>query len=209
MMADILQRAWWFLLLRGIAAILFALLLLFLPGLTLATGVLSFVILFGVYSLVDGISTIVGSIMRREGQWFLLLIWGVISVIAGLVALGNPLLFGVLTVAIAVYIVAIRSIASGIVELIAAWQLRKDIDGEWLLAINGIFSLLFGAILLANPITGIEVLILITAFYALMAGVIQIILGFKVRGWAGNVEELKEAVAAEIATASANRNTGE
>ncbi|MEL6271238.1 MAG: DUF308 domain-containing protein, partial [Chloroflexota bacterium] len=134
---------------------------------------------------------------------------GVISVIAGLVALGNPLLFGVLTVAIAVYIVAIRSIASGIVELIAAWQLRKDIDGEWLLAINGIFSLLFGAILLANPITGIEVLILITAFYALMAGVIQIILGFKVRGWAGNVEELKEAVAAEIATASANRNTGE
>ena len=183
-MADILKTAWWVLLLRGISAILFALLLLFLPGLTLVGGVLSFVILFAIYSLVDGISTIVGSVMRREDQWVLMLIWGIISVIAGLVALGNPLVFGVLTLTLMIYIVAFRAVFVGIVEMIAAWRLRQDIDNEWILAIDGIFSLLFGVILFARPITGIEVLVLLTAFYMLMAGELQIILGFKVRGWA-------------------------
>lgn len=182
-MAGILKQAWWMLLLRGIAAILFALLLLFMPELTLATGVVSFVVLFAAYALIDGGSTIISAVMRREGQWVLLSIWGVISVVAGLVALANPLMFGVLTLAIMVYIVAFRSIFVGIVELIAAWQLRQEIDNEWVLAIDGIFSLLFGVILLVRPITGIEVLVLVTAFYLLMAGVLQIILSSKVRGW--------------------------
>ena len=186
-MADILKQAWWVLLLRGISAILFALLLLFAPGLTLATGIFSFVILFAVYVLVDGISTIVGAVMHREDQWILLLIWGIISVLAGLIALGNPLLFGAFTLTLMVYIVAFRSIIGGIVEMFSAWQLRQEIDNEWLLAMNGIFSLLFGLILLRRPITGIEVLVLITAFYLLMAGVMQIILGFKVRGWSNTL----------------------
>jgi uncharacterized membrane protein HdeD (DUF308 family) len=182
-MADILKRAWWVLLLRGIAAILFALLLLFVPELALTTGVLSFVVLFAAYALIDGGSTIIGAVMRREGQWVLVSIWGVISVIAGLVALANPLMFGVLTLAIMVYIVAFRSIFAGIVELFAAWQLRREIDNEWILAIDGIFSLLFGVILLVRPITGVEVLVLLTAFYLLMAGVMQIVLSSTVRGW--------------------------
>ena len=190
-MTDILKKTGWVLLLRGISALLFALLLLFAPGLTLATGVFSFVILFAVYVLVDGISTIVSSVMSRESQWFLLLLWGIISVIAGLTALGNPLLFGAFTIAVMVYIVAFRSIAGGIVEMYSAWQLRQEIDNEWLLAMNGVFSLLFGLILLRRPITGIEVLVLITAFYLLMAGVMQVVLGFKVRGWSNSLKVIQ------------------
>ncbi|MFZ4827053.1 MAG: HdeD family acid-resistance protein [Phototrophicaceae bacterium] len=182
-MTDILKQAWWVFLVRGIGALIFALLLLFMPGVTLATGIFSFVVLFAVYTIVDGISTIVGSVMRREGQWFWLLVWGIISVIAGLTALANPLLFGAFTLALMIYIVAFRSIFSGIVEIITAWQLRKEIDNEWLVAINGIFSLLFGLILLRRPITGIEVLVLVTSFYLLMSGTMQIILSTRVRGW--------------------------
>lgn len=188
-MANTLKQTWWTLLLRGIAAILFALLLLFVPGLTLATGIFSFVILFGLYALVEGLATIVGSLMSREGQWFLLLLFGVISVIAGLAALVNPLWFGVMTYIIMIYIVAFRSIFGGTVEMIAAWRLRQDIDNEWLLALNGLFAVLFGLILLRRPITGIEVLVLITSFYLLMAGTVQIILGFKARGWSNVLEE--------------------
>jgi uncharacterized membrane protein HdeD (DUF308 family) len=193
--ADTLKQTWWTLLLRGIAAILFALLLLFAPGLTLATGVFSFVILFGAYALVEGIATIVGSLMTREGQWFLLLLFGVISVIAGLAALANPLWFGVMTYIVMVYIVAFRSIFGGIVEMISAWQLRREIDNEWLLALNGLFALLFGLILLRRPITGIEVLVLITSLYLLIAGAMQIILGFKVRGWSNTPSEQKAPAA--------------
>jgi uncharacterized membrane protein HdeD (DUF308 family) len=188
-MANVLKQAWWVLLLRGISAILFALLLVFAPGLTLATGIFSFVVLFAIYTIVDGVSTIFGSIMNREGQWFLLLLWGIVSVIAGLVALGNPLIFGAFTITIMVYIVAFRSIFGGIVEMLSAWRLRQEIDNDWMLAMNGFFSLLFGLILLLRPITGIEVLILLSSFYLLMAGVMQIILGFKVRGWSNALTE--------------------
>lgn len=191
-MADVLKKAWWVLLLRGIAAILFALLLLLAPGLTLVGGIFSFVILFAIYALVDGISTIAGAVMHREGQWGLLLIWGIISVIAGLVALANPLFlfaFGVFTLRIMIFIVAFWSIFGGVMELYSAWQLRKDIDNEWLLALNGVFSVLFGIILLLRPFTGIGVLIFITAFYLLLTGVMQIALGFKVRGWSNTLSE--------------------
>ncbi len=195
-MANTLKQTWWTLLLRGITAILFALLLLFAPGLTLATGLFSFVILFGIYALIEGIATIVGSLMTREGQWFLLLVFGVISVIAGLAALANPLWFGVMTYIVMIYIVAFRSIAGGVVEMFAAWRLRRDIDNEWLLALNGLFAFLFGLILLRRPITGIEVLVLITSFYLLIAGTVQVILGFKARGWSDTLPKEKAASAA-------------
>lgn len=193
-MASILKRAWWSILLRGVAAILFALLLLFAPGVTLATGALSFVLLFAIYALVDGIGTIAGSLMRREGQWFLLLLMGVVSVIAGLAALGNPLLFAVISVTIMVYIFAFKAIAGGIVEIISAWQLRQEIDNEWLLMLNGLFSLLFGLILLRRPITAIEVLVLFAAFYLLVTGTLQVVLAFKLRGVAGKIEDTVAAV---------------
>lgn len=192
-MANTLKQIWWTLVLRGIAAIVFALLLLFFPGLTLATGLFSFVILFGIYALIEGFANIVGSLMTRERQWFLLLLFGVISVIAGLAALANPLWFGVMTYIVMIYIVAFRSIFGGIVEMIAAWRLRRDIDNEWLLALNGLFAVLFGLILLRRPITGIEVLVLITSFYLLSAGTVQIILGFKVRGWSDTLPVEKAA----------------
>ncbi len=182
-MAETLKNAWWVLLLRGIVAILFALLLLFAPGLTLATGIFSFVVLFAIYLLVDGFSTIFGAVANREGQWFWMLIWGIISVLAGIAALGSPLLFGVFTLTVMIYIVAFRSIFSGIVEMFSAWQLRQEVDNEWLLVLNGLLSLLFGIILFIRPITGVEVLVLITSFYLLIAGVVQIFLAFKVRGW--------------------------
>ncbi len=73
--------------------------------------------------------------------------------------------------------------------MVSAWRLRQEIDNEWLLALSGVFSLLFGLILLARPITGIEVLVLITSLYLLMAGAMQIALGFKVRGWSSTLSE--------------------
>ncbi len=183
-MTGVLEQAWWTLVLRGVAAIVIALLLLFVPGLTLAGAGLSFAILFGAYALIEGIGTIVGSLRRREDQWVLLLIFGIISAIAGIFALTNPLAAGAITLAFMVYVVAFKSIIGGIVEMVSAWRLRQEIDNEWLLAINGFFSLLFGLILLRNPGVSIAVLVLLTGFYLMMAGVMQIILGFKVRGWA-------------------------
>jgi len=73
--------------------------------------------------------------------------------------------------------------------MIRAWRLRQEIDNEWIVALNGLFAVLFGLILLRRPITGIEVLVLLTSFYLLMAGVMQIVLGFKVRGWSATLAQ--------------------
>ncbi|MEM6530020.1 MAG: DUF308 domain-containing protein, partial [Chloroflexota bacterium] len=169
-MAQTLKQSWWSLLLRGIAAIAFALLLIFLPGITLATGALSFVILFGTYALIDGIFSVVGAVRHREGQWFWMLLWGIVSILAGILAIGNPLITAAITVTIIIYIVAFRAIAGGVMEIIAAWQLRKEIDNEWLLLLNGLFSIIFGAILFSRPITAVEVLLIILTFYLIIAG---------------------------------------
>lgn len=180
-MANVLKRAWWTLLLRGIVGIVFALLILMYPGITLATGAISFTILFALYALIDGIGTLAAAITHRQGQWFLLLILGIISVVAGLAVLANPLLFSAITIQLIIYIVAFRAIAGGIVELISAWQLRQESHHEWLLVMNGLFAVLFGFILFFRPILVLEVLITVTAFYLLMAGVLQIVLAFRMR----------------------------
>lgn len=187
-MATVLKRAWWTVLLRGIVAVIIGLLLLLAPGMTLATGALSVVILFGVYALVDGGAHIFSAVTRREGEWVLVLILGIVGVLAGLIALANPLLFALVTVTLMIYIIAFKAIAGGIVEMISAWQLRREIDNEWMLMLSGLFSLLFGLILLARPITGLEVLLLLVSFYLLVTGVLAIILSFKLRGWSDKLD---------------------
>lgn len=182
-MASVLKQAWWMLLLRGAAAIVFGMLLLTLPGLALTTGAISIVLLFSIYMLVDGIGTIIGAVSKREGQWFLLLLLGAVSVIAGIVALANPLLFATFTLAILVVIIAVRALFGGVIEIITAVQLRKEIDNEWLLLLSGLLSVIFGLILIVRPLAAVEALIVVVGFYAVIFGVMQLLLAFRVRGW--------------------------
>ncbi|MCY3797177.1 MAG: DUF308 domain-containing protein [Chloroflexi bacterium] len=182
-MKGVLEQSSQALVLRGSVAIVFALLLLVMPGMTLAAGAFSFVMLFGVYALVDGLSSIWASVRKREGHWVLMLLVGVISVIAGLLALGNPIVFGTLTLAIMVNLFAFKAIIGGGLEIVSAYRLREEIDNEWLLGINGFVALVFGLMLLLNTFETVATLLLIVPFYLMVAGAMQIALGFKVRSW--------------------------
>ncbi|MEL7234610.1 MAG: DUF308 domain-containing protein, partial [Chloroflexota bacterium] len=190
------QRSWWTLLLRGLAAIAFAMLLIFLPGMTLATGAISLTIAFGIYALADGVFSVVGAFRHREGQWYWILLLGIVSIVAGLVALANPMVVATITVTLMIYIVAFRAIAGGILEIVAAWRLRQEMDGEWLLLLDGLFSIIFGIILFTRPGAALEVLLILLTFYLLVIGTMQIVLAFKVRGWAGKLSDLKEEASA-------------
>lgn len=192
-MTNILKQSWWVLLLRGVAAIALALLLLFVPGVTLATGIFSFTLMFGVYALIDGVVSIVGALRHRDARWGLQLLLGVVGVVAGGVALANPLLFGALSTALVVLIVVFKAVAGGIVEIISAWRLWRELDDAWLLLLNGLVSLLFGLILIARPVSGVAVLVLIAAFYLLVSGVMLILFGFRVRGWSAKLSTAKAA----------------
>ena len=80
-----------------------------------------------------------------------------------------------------VYYVAIWAIATGLLEIVAAIRLRRQIEGEVWLALAGIASVVFGGLLIARPGTGALTILWLIAFYAVAFGVILVLLAFRVR----------------------------
>jgi uncharacterized membrane protein HdeD (DUF308 family) len=171
----VLSRNWWALALRGLAAIVFGVLAFAWPGLTLW----ALVLLFGAYMLVDGIFAIVGAVRAagRETRWWLLLVEGVLGVLAGLVAFLWP---GITALAL-LYLVAAWAIATGILQIIGAIRLRREIEGEWALILGGVLSVIFGLVLAVLPGSGILALVWLIGAYAVVSGVLLIVLAFRVR----------------------------
>lgn len=174
-LVDALARNWWLLLLRGIAGIVFGALALVWPGITLFVLVL----FYGAYALVDGVSSIALAISRRGGRaptgWLVLV--GVLGIAAGIFTFFWP---GITALALLV-VIAAWSIAHGILEIVGAIRLRKEIEGEWLLILSGNLSVAFGAMLLAFPGAGALALVWLIAAYAIVFGALLIMLSLRLR----------------------------
>ena len=171
----VLSRNWWALALRGVAAIVFGLLAFILPGITLT----ALILLFSAYMLVDGVFAIVAAVRaeERDTRWWLLLAEGVLGVLAGIVAFVWP---GLTALAL-LYLVAAWSIITGILQIVGAIRLRREIEGEWALILGGVLSVIFGVLLAVLPGPGILALLWLIGAYALVSGVLLIILAFRVR----------------------------
>jgi uncharacterized membrane protein HdeD (DUF308 family) len=167
---------WWALALRGIIAILFGLAAFLRPGIALE----ALILLFGAYALVDGVFSIVGVFGGTRGgtpRW-LLFLEGVVSILAGLIAL----IFPGLTAVALLYLVVAWAVVTGIAEIATAIRLRQEIRGEWALILGGIISVLFGLILAVLPAVGILSLIWLVGAYAVAFGVLLLITALQVRG---------------------------
>lgn len=176
-LSSILSNTWWVLFLRGLVAILFGLMAWFQPGISLA----ALIILFGIYSLADGVLGVWTAISgRKENEhWWALLLWGLVGVGIGVLTLTAP---GITTVALMFYI-AIWAISSGVLQVVTAIRLRREIKGEWLLILAGMASVLFGVLLVAQPLAGAVTLLWLIATYAIIFGVIMVVLAFKARNF--------------------------
>jgi uncharacterized membrane protein HdeD (DUF308 family) len=171
-----LARNWWALALRGLAAILFGILAFAWPGITLFVLVL----FFGAYMFADGIFAIVAAVRAagEEERWWLLLIQGILGVLAGLVAFFWP---GLTALAL-LYFIAAWAIVTGILEIVAAIRLRREIEGEWALGLSGALSVIFGVLLVVLPApAGLLSLVWLVGAYAVATGVLLLILAFRVR----------------------------
>lgn len=170
-----LAKYWWLVVLRGVLAVLFAVLAFIWPAITLSI----LVIFLGAYLFVDGIFSLVHGfrIMKTDSHWWALVLEGLIGVIAGLIALFSP---GV-TALFLVVLVAIWSVVTGILEIILAIRLRKEITNEWMLVLAGVLSLVFGILLFIQPLTGVVVISWWLGFYALFFGIFLITVGIRLK----------------------------
>ena len=174
---EVLARNWWAVLLRGVAGIVFGILTLLSPAVSLT----ALVLLFGAYAFVDGLFAIVSAIRAHStsDRWWLLLVEGVAGVAAGVLTAIWP---GI-TALVLLYLIAAWALVTGGLEIAAAIRLRKVITGEWLLALAGILSVALGVILVLFPAPGALALVMWIGAYALVSGVLLTVLGFRLRSF--------------------------
>lgn len=175
--AALLARNWWLVALRGVAAIVFGILTFIMPGISLLT----LIFLFGVYAIVEGALNVVAAVRgrRQEERWWALLLEGLVSIAAGVVAFVLP----GLTAIVLVYVIAAWAIVTGVLEVVAAVRLRHQITGEIWLALGGVASLVFGVLMMIFPGAGALALVLWIGAYAVVFGVLLVALAFRLRRW--------------------------
>ncbi|HEY7614662.1 MAG TPA: HdeD family acid-resistance protein [Gemmatimonadales bacterium] len=173
---DTLSRNWWLVVLRGVLGIAFGIITFVAPAISLA----ALVLLFGAYAFADGVFAIASAVRRRgtTDRWWVLLLEGLVGIGAGLVTLFLP---GI-TAIVLLYIIAGWAVATGILELVAAVRLRKEIEHEWLLALSGIASVVFGVLIALFPGAGALALVIWIGAYAFVFGALLVALGFRLRG---------------------------
>ncbi|MCW2504615.1 MAG: hypothetical protein JWO79_2899 [Actinomycetia bacterium] len=175
-MLEALARNWGAVALRGGVAVLFGVLALVWPGMT----VLVLVALFGAYALVDGVTALFTAIrggpraMGRRG-------WLVLEGIAGLAAGILTLLWPGITAVVLVWLIGGWAVVTGVLEIAAAIRLRKEIEGEWMLILAGIASVFFGVLLIALPGPGALALAWLIGVYAIVFGVLELALALRLR----------------------------
>jgi uncharacterized membrane protein HdeD (DUF308 family) len=178
-MVETLSRYWWAVALRGAAALIFGVVALIWPHITL----LVLVALFGVYALVDGVSALASAFggRGRAGSRGWLIVEGIVGILAGIFAFAWP---GVTTLVL-LWFIGFWAIVTGVIEIMEAVRLRREIRGEWLLILAGALSVLFGILLFALPATGALALVFLIGWYAIVFGVTYLALGFRLRRMRG------------------------
>ena len=171
-----LSRWWWVFVLRGVVAIGFAILAFFAPG----WGILVLMSLFAAWAIIDGAGSLLTGIRTRgqDRSWWLEVIEGLVGIAAGILAI---VLLPYAVTAL-VLIIAAWSVVTGIIEIVLAIRLRRVIEGEVWMALAGVASILFGVLLVVFPAAGALSLVWLIAAFAVVFGIFQIALGWRLRG---------------------------
>lgn len=171
---ETLARNWWAVALRGTFSLLFGLIAFAFPG----AMMLSFVLVFSAYMLVDGVLAIVAAVRaaKQREHWGLLVLEGVLDIAAGTIAF----LWPGLTLLMFVLLVAVWALVSGAVMMTAAFRLNIE-HGRWWLAFGGLASIVYGALLIVTPLIGAVVLTWWLGAYAMVFGALLLVFAFRLR----------------------------
>jgi uncharacterized membrane protein HdeD (DUF308 family) len=176
---DLLQKAWWMLALRGVAALLFGILAIMWPDLTL----LVLVGFFAAYAFITAAASLWAGWQNRKTDkgWWLLLLLGVVAFASGVLSLIYP----AITALVLVLLMGANALVIGVIDIALAIRLRKTLRGEWLLILTGIVSVVFGGLVMLFPGAGALALVWMVSFYAVLTGVLLLALAIRMRSEAG------------------------
>jgi uncharacterized membrane protein HdeD (DUF308 family) len=169
-------RNWGWVVARGVAAIIFGLCALFVPGITWVV-LMSF---YAAYALIGGIAAIVAALSREkraDRPWGLLLVEGILGVAVAVLWVVWP---GATSLAF-LYVLGGWAVVSGILEIGTAIRLRKVIQREWMLALAGVLSIALGVIVWLWPLAGALALVWWIGAYAILFGALMIGVGLRLR----------------------------
>ncbi len=167
----LVRRAWWVFLVGGIAMVAFGALALLNPGVAL-------------FVLATFFAASVIQNRDKDGWWIMLLI-GLLGAGVGAYALFNP----PISILAFVLIVAIEAILLGVFLVMLGYKVRNASNREWMLYLAGALSIVFGALVLANPGLGSVTIVYVIASWSLMIGVLKILFAFKARSLSARVAE--------------------
>lgn len=171
----VLARVWWAFVLRGVLAILFGV----LAFLNVALAAIALVALFAAWAIIDGVTGLIAG-WRTRGQdrnWWWSVVEGLLGIAAGIIAVLLP---GTAAVAL-VLVIGAWAVITGALEIYGAIKLRAQISGELWLVLAGIGSILFGLLLFIFPTMGVVTLTWLIGGFALVFGVLLIMLGLRLR----------------------------
>ena len=172
-----LGHNWGWIVLRGVAAVLFGVLAVAWPGITLA----ALVIVWGAYALADGVLALIAAWQVRDQSrpfWSLIIV-GLLGIAAGVVTFAWP---GITARAL-LMVIAAWALVMGIFQIVAAIRLRREIEHEWFLGLSGAVSVLFGVLMIVRPGAGALAMLWMIAAYAIVFGVLLIVLGFRLHSY--------------------------
>jgi len=164
---------WWVWMLRGLLGMVFGLLAVFLPGLTLALLIL----LFGIWALVDGITHLALALRAEAVHPWLFGVEGLVSLGVGVAVFFYPMATGLALV----YVIAAWAILTGMARVALSFLLRNTTSREWMMGLSGILAALFGLLLAWEPEAGALALTIWIGVYALFASLVFVGIALRMR----------------------------
>jgi uncharacterized membrane protein HdeD (DUF308 family) len=178
-----LQKAWKHILIWGIFSVLFGVIAFVWPAITLT----SLVWVFAFTIIAQGIALAVGTwnYRKEDNNWWILFLLGLVNILAGVISIIYP---GMTALVLAMLIGA-GALVTGLLQVIFAIRLRKEIQNEGWLILGGVISIAFGLLLLIRPGEGALALLWILAVYAFVFGAMMIALALRTRKWIQRTDE--------------------
>lgn len=169
-----LGRSWWVLVLYGVIAVLFGIGAFLWPGKT----AIAIAWAFGVMALAEGVLSLIALFSRDiavSKGW--LALYALASLVFGVLAVLNP----VATAGILLLFLAAWLLVAGIYRIVLAIRIRKEVTGEWMIALSGVLAITLAVLFVMRPAAGLVTVALWIGVAALFYGVLQIMAGFRLR----------------------------